>query len=135
MLRTANTPSGDGFQLVLKGLGEQEYQPDNLIYDFEENFSLSNMFQQLDNFLDKKMKEAFITAERQIKDEESEIVKVRAALRESFPHQHELSWVQENRRAVMLELQRMQDDPTYVSSWEPSTRQRQEAAESKTMSF
>ena len=39
----------------------------------------------------------------------------------AFPQKEELDLVRENHDAVMRELKRMQDDPTYVSSWEPRT--------------
>ena len=46
---------------------------------------------------------------------------VKAALGKEFPQQEELNLTRENHSAVMRELQRMQDDANYVSTWTPKT--------------
>lgn len=119
MLRSSQAPGGDGFRLALKGMGEQEFQPDNLIYGFEEKFSLSGMFQRLDNFLEKGLEQAFQTYQTNVRQEMAELDTVKAALGHEFPQQGELALVRENHSAVMRELKRMQDEPGYVSEWEP----------------
>ena len=42
-----------------------------------------------------------------------------AALGQEFPQKEEIALVRQNHGAVMRELQRMQNEPGYVSSWEP----------------
>ena len=95
------------------------FQPDNLIYGFEEKFSLSGMFQRLDNFLEKGLEQAFQTYQTNVRQEMAELDTVKAALGHEFPQQGELALVRENHSAVMRELKRMQDEPGYVSEWEP----------------
>jgi len=119
MLRTSQAPGGDGFRLVLKGLGDQEYRPDNLVYGFDEKFSLSGMFQRLDNFLEKGLEQAFQTYQTNVRQEMAEMDTVKAALGQEFPQQNELALVRENHAAVMRELKRMQDEPGYASEWAP----------------
>ena len=111
----------EGFQLVLCGAGEREFRPNNLYYDFDEKFSLSGMFQRIDNFLAKGLDEALEVQRERTRQERAELESVRTALGREFPQREELLLVRENHRAVIRELQRMQDEPGYVSSWTPKT--------------
>lgn len=122
MLRTSQAPGGDGFRLALKGKGDQEFQPENLVYGFDEKFSLSGLFQRLDNFLEKGLEQAFQTYQTSVRQEMAELDTVKAALGQEFPHQGELALVRENHCAVMRELKRMQDEPGYVSEWTEKTQ-------------
>ena len=79
------------------------------------------MFQRLDNFLGKGLEESFAASEKRILGEANELRTAQAALGLEFPQKEELDLVRENHAAVMRELKRMQDDPAYVSSWEPRT--------------
>ena len=79
------------------------------------------MFQRLDNFLGKGLEESFAASEKRILGEANELRTAQAALGLEFPQKEELDLVRENHAAVMRELKRMQDDPSYVSSWEPRT--------------
>ena len=119
MLRSSQSPGGDGFRLILKGMGDHEFQPDNLVYGFDEKFSLSGMFQRLDNFLEKGFEQSFQTSQANMRQEIAEMDTVKAALGQEFPQQSELALVRENHSAVMRQLKRMQDEPGYVSEWEP----------------
>ena len=119
MLRTSRAQGGDGFRLVLKGTGEQNFQPDNLVYGFDEKFSLSGMFQRLDNFFEKGLDTSYQNYQNSARQEMAEMDTVKAALGQEFPQQGELGLVRENYSAVMRELKRMQDEPGYVSEWEP----------------
>lgn len=120
MLRTSQAQGGYGFRLALKGMGDQEFQPENLAYGFDEKFSLSGMFQRLGNFLDKgNVEQAFQTYQGNVRQEMAELDTVNAALGQDFPQKDELALVRENHGAVMRELKRMQDEPGYVSEWEP----------------
>jgi hypothetical protein len=110
---------GDGFCFILKGTGEQEFHPNNLTYSFEEKFSLSGFFQRMDNFLEKGLTQAIETYRANAGRELAELETVRAALGQEFPQKDELALVRENHGAVMRELQRMQNEPGYVSEWEP----------------
>ena len=63
----------------------------------------------------------FRTPEKRILTEVEELRTAQAALGVEFPQKEELDLVRENHDAVMRELKRMQDDPSYVSSWVPRT--------------
>ena len=120
--RAATRMSGkDGFQLSLRGAGEREFRPGNLFYDFEEKFSLAGLFQRMDNFLAKGLDEAVETHREKARQERAELETVNAALGKEFPQQEELALARENHSAVIRELQRMQDDSSYVSIWTPKT--------------
>ena len=56
---------------------------------------------------------------------------VKAALGQEFPQKDELALVRENHSAVMRELKRMQDEPGYVSEWEPTVVETHHTPESK----
>ena len=111
----------DGFQLALLGAGKQEFRPGNLFYDFEEKFSLAGLFQRMDNFLAKGLDEAVEAQRENARQEHAELETVKAALGKEFPQQEELVLARENHGAVIRELQRMQDDSSYVSTWTPET--------------
>lgn len=111
----------DGFQLALLGAGKQEFRPGNLFYDFEEKFSLAGLFQRMDNFLAKGPDEAVEAQRENARQEHAELETVKAALGKEFPQQEELVLARENHGAVIRELQRMQDDASYVSTWTPKT--------------
>ena len=120
--RAATRMSGkDGFQLSLRGAGEREFRPGNLFYDFEEKFSLAGLFQRMDNFLAKGLDDAVETQRENARQEKAELETVRTALGKEFPQQEELALARENHSAVIRELQRMQDDSSYVSTWTPKT--------------
>lgn len=111
----------DGFQLSLLGTGEREFRPGNLFYDFEEKFSLAGLFQRIDNFLAKGLDDAVEAQRENARQERAELETVNAALGKEFPQQEELALARENHGAVIRELQRMQDDASYVSTWTPKT--------------
>lgn len=111
----------DGFQLSLRGAGEREFRPGNLFYDFEEKFSLAGLFQRMDNFLAKGLDDAVETQRENARQEKAELETVKAALGKEFPQQEELALARENHSAVIRELQRMQDDANYVSTWTPKS--------------
>ena len=93
----------------------------NLFYDFEENLSLAGLFQRIDNFLAKGLDESIERQRENARQEKAELETVKAALGKEFPQQEELALARENHSAVIRELQRMQDDSSYVSTWTPKT--------------
>ena len=113
--------NGDGFRLTLKGAGGQEFKPNNLVYSFDEKFSLAGLFQRMDNFLAKGLDDAIEGVRAKVIQEKAELETVRAAMGKEFPQKDELALVRENHNAVIRELQRMQDQPGYVSTWTPKT--------------
>ncbi len=113
--------SGDGFCFIMKGAGNREFQPGNLIYSFEDKLSLSGLFQRMDNFLNTGL-EKYIENQRQdAKLEQEELETVNLALGKEFPQKEELVLARENHAAVIRELQRMQEDSSYVSERKPKT--------------
>ena len=121
ILRSVQFGGEDGFRFSLQGAGDQVYQPNNLIYNFEEKFSLNGLFQRLDNFLAKGLDESIEIQRKAARQETAELATVNAALEKEFLQKDELVLARENHSAVIRELQRMQDDPNYVSTWEPKT--------------
>jgi N12 class adenine-specific DNA methylase len=109
----------EGFRFALKGRGDQEFQPENLIYSYDDTVSISGWFQRMDNFLDKGLEQAFQTHKGKIEREIAELATVQAALGQDFAQKDELDLTRENHAAVMRELQRMQNEPGYISTWNP----------------
>ncbi|WP_165067997.1 helicase C-terminal domain-containing protein [Desulfovibrio sp. ZJ200] len=121
IIRSMSISSYDGFRIILQGAGDQQFQPDNLRYSFDDKLSLSGLFQRVDNFLGKGLDESIEKQRERTRQERAELETVKAALGKAFPQQEELALTRENHNAVMRELQRMQDDPNYVSTWTPKT--------------
>jgi hypothetical protein len=127
-MRHLRVSDAEGFRFTLNGCGEQEFQPENLIYSYDDNISISGWFQRLDNFLDKGLEQGYQIYKGNVEREISELATVQAALGQDFPQKAELTLTRENHDAVMRELRRMQDDPGYGSTWEPKTSLSVEAA-------
>lgn len=119
IVRSSLLYGSDRFRLTMRGEGEQEFLPDNLRYSFDDQFSLSGLFQRMDNFLAKGMDESIEKQRENARQESAELETVKAALGKEFPQKDELRLARENHGAVIRELQRMQDDSNYVSTWEP----------------
>lgn len=119
IVRSSLLYGSDGFRLTMRGEGEQEFLPDNLRYSFDDQFSLSGLFQRMDNFLAKGLDESIERQRENARQESAELETVKAALGKEFPQKDELTLARENHGAVIRELQRMQDDSNYVSTWEP----------------
>jgi hypothetical protein len=121
VLATHSLSGPEGFRFMLKGGGDKEFQPDNLVYSFDDKFSLSGLFQRMDNFLDKGLEQAFQTYKTNTSRELAELETVKTAMGQEFSQKDELTLTRENHGAIIRELQRMQDDSNYVSEWEPKT--------------
>ena len=111
----------DGFRITVSGPGEREFRPDNLVYTFDDKLSLSGLFQRMDNFLGKGLEEGMEKFREKCRQEKAELATVQDALGKEFPQKAELALARENNSAVIRELQRMQDDASYVSTWTPKT--------------
>jgi hypothetical protein len=103
-LRHSRLSDAEGFRFALKGNGEREFQPDNLIYSYDDKVSISGWFQRMDNFLDKGLEQSFQTYRGNIEREIAELATVRAALGQDFSQKDELALTRENHAAVMREL-------------------------------
>ena len=113
----------DGFRIVVSGPGEQEFRPDNLIYTFDDKLSLSGLFLRMDNFLGKGLDESMEKFREKCRQEKAELATVQDALGKEFPQKAELALARENNSAVIRELQRMQEDASYISQWTPKILQ------------
>ena len=113
--------SSAGVQIALQGAGDQQFQPGNLRYSFDDKPSLSGLFQRVDNFLGKGLDESIERQRATARQEIAEMETVKATLGKEFPQQDELALTRENHTAIMRELKRMQDDANYVSTWTPKT--------------
>ena len=120
--RAATRMSGkDGFQLALLGAEKRTFRPGNLFYDFKKEFNLAGLFQRMDNFLATGLGEAVEAQRENARQEKAELETVKSALGQEFPQQEELALARENHNSVIRELQRMQADANYVSTWTPKT--------------
>ena len=119
----------DGFRIVVSGPGEQEFRPDNLIYMFDDKLSLSGLFLRMDNFLGKGLDESMEKFREKCRQEKAELATVQDALGKEFPQKAELALARENNSAVIRELQRMQEDASYISQWTPKTLLGEEKSE------
>lgn len=111
----------DGFRIVVSGPGEQEFRPGNLIYTFDDKLNLSGLFLRMDNFLGKGLDESMEKFREKYRQEKAELATVQDALGKEFPQKAELALARENNSAVIRELQRMQEDTSYISQWTPKT--------------
>ena len=75
----------------------------------------------MDNFLAKGFDEAMEKFRETCRHEKAELETTREALGREFPQKEELTLARENHSAIIRELQRMQDDASYVSHWTPKT--------------
>ena len=75
----------------------------------------------MDNFLDTGLEKAFQNFKANVEREITELTTVQNALGQDFSQKDELAVTRENHAAAMRELKRMQDEPGYVSAWEPKT--------------
>ena len=121
----------DGFRIVVSGPGEQEFRPDNLIYTFDDKLSLSGLFLRMDNFLGKGLDETMEKFREKYRQEKAELATVQDALGKEFPQKAELALARENNSAVIRELQRMQEDTSYISQWTPKTLLGEEKSETR----
>ena len=121
IVRSSEWYGSDGFRLILQGAGDQQFQPENLRYSFDDKLSLSGLFQRMDNWLARGLDEIIEVQRENAKQESTELETVRDALGKEFPQKDELALARENHGAVIRELQRMQDDASYVSTWTPKT--------------
>lgn len=105
-------------QFVVKG--HHTYQPDNLIYDKEDKFSLGGFLQRLDNFMS-QFEVRLESAERGRRNELAELEKAKLELAKGFPQQQKLELLRKDVGDVMVELKKMQNDSNYVSAWQPAS--------------
>ena len=82
IVRSSQMYGSDGFRLTLQG--EQKFLPDNLKYSFDDKFSLSGLFQRMDNFLAKGLDEAIEVQRATARQESAELETVRDALARNF---------------------------------------------------
>ena len=85
IVRSSLLYGSDGFRLTMRGEGEQEFLPDNLRYSFDDQFSLSGLFQRMDNFLAKGLDESIERQRENARQESAELETVKAALGKEFP--------------------------------------------------
>jgi hypothetical protein len=105
-------------QFALKG--SRVYVPGNLVYSREDKFSVTGFIQRMDNALNGIESDIAYTIENN-QAERIELEKVRQELTKPFAQLAELELLRKNNADVMTELRKMQDDPAYVSAWEPAT--------------
>lgn len=120
-----------GFRIVVSGPGKQEFRPNNLIYTFDDKLSLSGLFLRMDSFLGKGLDESMAKFREKCRQEKAELATVQDALGKDFPQKAELALARENNSAVIRELQRMQEDASYISQWTPKTLLGEEKSETR----
>jgi len=106
---------GQGCQFVLEGKTGL-FNPLNLSYHKGDEFSLQGFMQRLDNFLNKFEANIGEVEKEKVRKAE-ELVTARQSMGQVFPQQAELEGLRRDNRDVLRELQLMQNDPTYKSTW------------------
>lgn len=109
------------FNFSLKGANNRSFNSDTLSYTYGDPFSLSGFFQRIDNILDKGLDQYFKDYHEIYKKEVMELKRVMASINQEFPQMAELVLVRDNHAAILRELTRMQNEPEYISNWQPKT--------------
>nr|WP_318290171.1 DEAD/DEAH box helicase family protein [Paraburkholderia sp. BL8N3] len=105
-------------QFALKGA--EVYTPGNLRYSVEDKFSVTGFIQRMDNVLE-DIEDKVYWEKDQAERDRAELAKVKEQLGKPFAQQRELELLRKNNADVMVEIRKMQDDPEYISTWEPAT--------------
>jgi N12 class adenine-specific DNA methylase/predicted RNA methylase len=100
--------------------GDSIHDPSNLRYDAEDNFSVSGFLQRIDNTLG-DFDGHIDWLRRRHAAELDELEKAKVDLAKPFGKLKELELARKNFADVMTELRKMQDNPSYVSNWQPAT--------------
>ncbi len=119
-LKASPLLSTEGFYLTLGGKNSK-YFPQNLNYTLDEKFSLTGLFQRIDNFLEKGITEKYHNEINQNQKEQTELTNTKTAYDKEFDLKDELTLARENHTNVILELQKMKDNSEYISTWQPIT--------------
>lgn len=106
-------------QFAMKGT-KLVYATSNLKYSTDDKFSVTGFVQRMDNVLN-SLEEQVEWQKEQAANDRGELAKVKEQLGKPFAQQRELELLRKNNADVMVELRQMQDDPEYVSTWEPAT--------------
>jgi len=118
-----------GFSIDVEGVrdklhfslkGDRRYQPENLVYEKEDKFSVAGFLQRVDNYLN-AFEECIDIAGQKKENELAELAKAKADLGRPFAQLRELELTRKNLGDVMTELRKMQDNAAYVSTWQPAT--------------
>lgn len=99
----------------------ETYNLCQFLYRLHDKFSLAGLFQRMDNFLANGLDDNIKAQREKAAQEKAELQTVNLALGKDFPQKEEVELARENHAAVIRELQRMQDDVSYVSQWTPKT--------------
>jgi N12 class adenine-specific DNA methylase/predicted RNA methylase len=104
--------------LCFRVTGAGDYESDNLRYKADEKFSVTGFLTRVDNYLgtfEWRIREAQDLLAR----EASELEKAKQELLKPFAQMAQLEDLRADVRDVMAELQRIQADDSYVSTWRP----------------
>src|SRR5260364_299298 len=125
--RTVHVGQYRGFDIAVLSVQERirfrvksdnTYEPTNLQYRKEDQFSVTGFVQRMDHFLD-TFEESIESVRNRCVNEKAELDKVKRELDKPFVQLRELELVRKNASDVMVEMKKMQDDPDYVSTWKP----------------
>lgn len=116
----AVTATADNRHIQFALKGAERYVAGNLRYSVEDKFSVTGFIQRMDNVLN-VIEEDITYQKEQAETDRAELVKVKEQLGKPFTQQRELELMRKNNADVMVELRKMQDDPEYVSTWQPAT--------------
>jgi len=108
----------DGARLAFVVKGEREHESDNLRYHREDKFNASGFLSRLDNFL-ASFEGHVAYAEQQRERDQQELERAKAEYGKPFAHMERLEALRADVRDIMAELQRIQADENYVSTWKP----------------
>ncbi|NLP65522.1 N-6 DNA methylase [Paraburkholderia sacchari] len=114
------TATADNRHVQFAMKGSEMYVTSNLRYSVDDKFSVTGFVQRMDNVLE-VIEDVVEQQKEQAARDRAELVKVKEQLGKPFAQQRELELLRKNNADVMVELRKMQDDPEYVSTWEPAT--------------
>lgn len=108
--------SGDKIQFVMDG--DDSYEPHNLEYRKDDEFSLAGFVHRLNNNLD--VFEGRINSARdRLEKDLVELAKAHGEIGKPFPQLEKLEMLRQDNGDVLAELKKLQADDSYVSTWQP----------------
>jgi N12 class adenine-specific DNA methylase len=107
--------------------GRSGYESDNFRYGRDENISAIGFLARLDNYLasfESRIQETIDRRDAEL----AEYAKAQVELSKPFAQMQRLEDLRADNRDVLAELQRMQANDAYVSTWRPRTEEKQNEA-------
>ncbi|ACT52108.1 N-6 DNA methylase (plasmid) [Methylovorus glucosotrophus SIP3-4] len=118
--------TGEKLQFVIDG--EDSYEPHNLEYHKEDEFSLTGFVTRINKNLD-VFEERIHLARERLNHDLAELQKALAEHGKAFPQMEKLEILRQDNGDVLAELKKLQADDAYISTWQPRSYQAQKAGQ------